>query len=152
MTDQSAVSDSLDALRVMPLFEWTFAVAMANLTIQVYRFIAQLTTFIFDIFKLSYGVDLFWPLTTDDLKPYTHYFTNKDETVFKLVESSILAFIAFYGVSALLKYSVLGLIIYTLIFFIHCSISLLGLILVGGKLDLKKKVHYENFKKYNTQG
>lgn len=133
MPQSGPILDTIDSIRESRLFEWTFAISVANLAIQVYRLIAQLTTFLFDLFKLSYGVDLFWPLTTDDLRPYTHYFLNQEDTLYKLLESLVLSFGAFYGANCVLEYSIIGLIIYALLFFIHSVISILGLFFVIGE-------------------
>lgn len=129
--------ESIDSMRLTPIYEWTFAIAVANLTIQLYRLVVQLTTFIFDIFKLSYGVDLFWPLTQDDLKPYTQYFSNQDETLYKLAESFVLTTVSFYCVSSLLSYSVTGLILNATVFSIHSLVSIAGLFIVKGKLKVR---------------
>lgn len=135
MYPSSPVVDTLDSIKASSLFEWTFAISVANLTIQVYRLVAQFTTFVFDIFKLSYGVDLFWPLTTDDLRPYTHYFMNQNDTIFKLLETLLLAMGAFYGAKCLLNYSMIGLLLSALLFLIHSSIAIMGVIFVVGKLS-----------------
>lgn len=134
MAGGQPVIDTLEAARQTPLFEWTFAIVIANLTVQFYRLVAQFATFLFDLFRLSYGVDLFWPLTTDDLRPYTHYFTTQNEIIYKLIESCILTITAFYGARSLLNYSTLGLVIYFLVFFIHGSLLVLGYIFVQGEL------------------
>lgn len=128
-----SVADSLETLRLTPAYEITFGIVVANLTIQLYRLVIQLTTFIFDIFKLSYGIDLFWPLTTDDLKPYTQYFSNQDETLYKLAESFVLAIASFYGAISLMSYSTIGLILYCIVFSIHSFVSLAGLFFMKGK-------------------
>lgn len=128
-----SINDELESIRSSATYEWAFAIFVANFTIQVYRLVAQLTTFTFDIFKLRYGVDLFWPLTTDDLRPYTHYFIEQDETVLKLLESLVLSLGAFYGASSLLRYTIVGLALYAIIFFIHSVISILGLFFVVGE-------------------
>lgn len=127
--------DSLDAFRLITIYEWTFAAAVANLTIQIYRLVIQLTTFIFDIFKLSYGIDLFWPLTADDLKPYTQYFSNQDETIYKLAESFVLTVASFYGASSFLSYTITGLILYIIVFSTHSLVSIVGLFLIRGKYN-----------------
>ena len=133
MPKNEPITETLDYIRASNLFAWTFALSIANLTVQIYRFVATLTTFMFDIFKLSYGVDLFWPLTTDDLRPYTHYISNQNETLYKLLELFILCMGAFFGASSLLKYSVFGLILFTLLFLIHTAIAIIGLTFFAGK-------------------
>jgi len=133
MTKPYAVVEALDSIRPTTIFEWTFAMSVANFTVQFYRLSAQFVTFLFDLFKLSYGVDLFWPLTTDDLRPYTHYFTTQNEIVYKLIEGVVLTVSAFYGVRSLLNNSIIGLAINFLIFFIHSALLVLGLIFVEGR-------------------
>lgn len=126
MVEVQSQTDSLDATRGKVLFEWTFAILVTNLTIQFYRLVAQFVTFLFDIFKLTYGVELFWPLTTDDLRPYTHYFTTQNEIIYKLIESSILTFSAFYAARSILNGSIVGLVISFLLYFLHVLILIMS--------------------------
>lgn len=128
------IIDTFDSLRLEPLFEWTFAIIVANLAVQLYRFIAQFATLFLDIFKLSYGVDLFWPLTTDDLKPFSHYFTTQNEILYKLVECLVLTVAAFFAASCLLNNAVIGLIISFFIFFVHSMLLICGFVCVRGEL------------------
>lgn len=114
--------DLQDSIRSETLYEWTFAILVINCTIQFYRLMAQFITFLFDIFKLTYGVELFWPLTTDELRPYTHYFTTQNEIIWKLMESSILTISAFYAARSVLNYSIVGLGIGLLVYFPHVLI------------------------------
>lgn len=123
--------EALDAIRLMSLFEWTFAILVANLTVQFFRLLAQFTTLIFDLLKLSYGIDLFWPLTTDDLRPYTHYFTSQNEILYKLLESSILVSVAIYGARSLADFSIVGLVFVSLVFSLHSALLILGIIFTG---------------------
>lgn len=125
------VAEQLDALRLRSLYEWTFAIVVANLTVQFFRLLAQFTTLIFDLLKLSYGIDLFWPLTTDDLRPYTHYFKSQNEILYKLLESLILTATAIYGTRSLADFSVVGLILVSLVFSLHSSLLVLGVIFAG---------------------
>lgn len=134
MTAGLSLKDSLNLARPTPLFEWTFAIFSANLAVQFYRLVAQLATFLSDIFKLKYGVDLFWPLTTDDLRPFSHYFLAQNEIIYKLTESVILTGIAFYGAKSLLNFSIIGLGINCFVFLIHFLLLILGFCLVRGKL------------------
>lgn len=126
-------ADTLGATRSTPLYEWTFAIVVANVVIHFYRLVAQFATFMSDLFKLSYGVDLFWPLTTDDLRPYTHYFTSQNEIIYKLAESLILLLTSYYGMVWLLDNSSIGLIFFLFVFFIHSSLLIVGVILLNGK-------------------
>lgn len=130
----SSVLDTLESERETSIFQWTFAIVVANATVQIYRLIAQFTTFLFDILKLSYSINLFWPLTTDDLKPYSHYFLAKNDIIYKLIECLVLAITGIYGASCVLQYSIIGLSIYFLIFFIHTSLTILGYLFLERKL------------------
>lgn len=123
--------EQLDALRLTVLYEWTFAIFVANLTVQFFRLLAQFTTFSFDLMRLSYGIDLFWPLTNDDLRPYTHYFTSQNEILYKLLESFILTATALYGARSIAQFSVVGLIIVSAVFSIHSALLVLGIIFAG---------------------
>lgn len=126
MVGVQSEADLREATRSKALFEWTFAILVINLTIQFYRLVAQFVTFLFDMFKLTYGVELFWPLTTDDLRPYTHYFTTQNEIIYKLIESSILTFSAFYAARSILNYSIVGLVINFLLYFLHVTILIMS--------------------------
>lgn len=115
-------ADLQDSIRTETKYEWTFAILVMNCTIQFYRLVAQFITFLFDIFKLTYGVELFWPLTTDELRPYTHYLTTQNEIIWKLIESSILTVSAFYAARSVLNYSIVGLGIGLIVYFPHVLI------------------------------
>lgn len=128
-----SLTDSLNLARPTAIFEWTFAIVAANSAVQFYRLVAQLATFIFDLFKLKYGVDLFWPLTTDDLRPFSHYFLARNEIIYKISESFFLTSIAIYGVRSLLNFSIVGLSINCFVFIIHFLLLILGFFLVRGK-------------------
>lgn len=133
MTLTTPLTDTLDSLRPEPLFEWTYAIIVVNLAVQFYRFIAQFAILFFDIFKLSYGVDLFWPLTTDDLKPFSHYFTTQNEILYKLVECLILTIAAFFATLCLLDNIIIGLVLSFFVFLIHGLLAIFGFICVGGE-------------------
>lgn len=129
-------SDSVDSIRSTTLYEWTLTILVSNFTIQIYRLTAQLATFFFSVFKLSHSVDYFWPLTTDDLKPYTRHFITNNEILYKLGESLLLTITSFYGVHGLLDISMVALGINIFVFFLHIMALLFGLIFVSGKFDL----------------
>lgn len=126
-------SDLLESIKLTPTYEWTLTILVSNFTIQIYRLLAQLATFFFSIFKLSHGADYFWPLTTDDLRPYTRHFIAHNEILYKLGESLLLTVISFYGVNGLLNLSLLALGINTFVFFLHIVILILGLVFETGK-------------------
>lgn len=126
-------SDNYDYLRTDILFEWTFAVLVINLTLQIYRLVAQVASLVFDVFKLTYGKSLFGPLTDTDLKAYGNYFTARNELLFKLSESVVLLITAYYGAKSLLNFSVLGLAIQSVIFILHVIVLTLGIIFLVGK-------------------
>lgn len=126
-------SNNIESCRVLPLYEWTFAILIANVTIQIYRLVVQLSTIVFDSFRLSYAVNLFWPLTTDDLKPYYHYFKSQYELLFKLVENVLLTATAVFGALCLLDFSVVGLSLNFVIFFCHSLCIIVGTLISPGK-------------------
>lgn len=130
------ITYTIDSLRPTTLYEWTFAIIVANLTVQFYRLVAQFATFLFDIFKLSYGVDLFWPLTTDDLRPYTHYFITQNEIIYKLAESIVLTLTAFYCAISFLDSYIIGLSISIIILLIHSLILILGVVFIQGEFSI----------------
>lgn len=130
-------SDRLDTIRLSNLYEWTLTILVSNFTIQVYRLIAQVATFFFNIFKLSHGgVDYFWPLTTDDLRPYSRHMITNNDVLYKLGESLLLTMISFFGVHGLLHLSIVALGINFFVFLIHVCLLLVGLVCVNGKLNL----------------
>lgn len=125
--------DNIEQIRGTTLFEWTFAILVLNLTIQVYRLAANLIIIIFDLFKLTYSVDLFWPLTNEDRKTYSLYFVQQRDVIFKLIEGIILVVAAFFGASGLLTFSISNLIVYTSVFIAHGIILTLGATFIQGK-------------------
>lgn len=129
----AVVAEHLISDRTTTLFEWTFAILVANFSVQLYRLVAQFATLVFDILKLSYGVDLFWPLTTDDLRPYSQYFITQNEIIYKLGESLVLTVSAFYGALCLLDYTVYGLAVYFFLFWIHGILLIVGFLFMRGE-------------------
>lgn len=135
--NMTITSDNYDHLRTDILFEWTFAVLVINLTLQIYRLVAQLASLVFDVFKITYGKTLFGPLTDTDLRAYGNYFTARNELIFKLSESVVVLITAYFGAKSLLNFSVLGLAINSAILILHVVVLTLGIIfLVGEYLEV----------------
>lgn len=129
----STSNDYLEAIRASSLFEWTFALLVVNLTIQFHRLGAQLINFLFDLVKLTSSLDLFWPLTSDDLKPYNAYIQNRYETTLRFFEGVVLTIVAYLGASSLLSLNPVGESIFITVFALHCIIIILGLTILRGK-------------------
>lgn len=126
-------STSSDYFKTSQLFEWTFAILVANFTLQAYRLAAQVVSYVFDMFKLSYSKEIFGPLTNDDLRPFAQYFLARNVLLFKLAESSALTLAAFFLAKSLINLSMVGLCICGVVFVGHVIMLVLGAIYLYGK-------------------
>jgi hypothetical protein len=124
---------SLDYSKATPLFEWAFAVFVANFTLQVYHLVGQLATLIFDMFKLAYSKEIFGQLTNDEIKPHAHYLASKYEIAFRLGESAALTLAGYFIIKSLLNSSAVGLVICMIVFAVHCIALTIGAIYNIGK-------------------
>lgn len=122
-----------EGLKSSSFYECTIAIAVANLTVQVYRLLNHITSFIADGFKVNYSADISWPLNPNDIKPYVPLLFIQDETIYRLAEKIILILTAFFGITSILNYSFVWTIVYTAVFSIHSFLSIAGAIMIKGK-------------------
>lgn len=131
MVKIAPVHDSLDAVRPTTLYEWAFAITVGNFIIQLYKLLAEVTTLAFDLLKLNYAFDLFWPMTTDDLRPYNQYFQFKNEILVRIGENLVLTIVGFLCVLGLLKYDVVLLFFMLFVLIIHTMALMFGIIFLS---------------------
>lgn len=134
-SDWFKYKDSPDYFRTIALFEWTFAIFVANLTLQASQLVTQIAAFVFDMFRLAYGKEIFGSLTNDDIKPYSQYLVSKYELAFKLGENVLLTVAAYFMAKSLLNFSLVGLGICFVIFVAHEMALIFGAIFLLDKFE-----------------
>lgn len=130
----------LDTVRTSSLFDFAFAVFVCNLTNCMYRFVLHLTTSTFELLELNHGIDLFWPLTTDDLKPFGQHLFGKFEIVARLLENVLLVLTALLSVRWALNLDSMGLITSSVVFLIHIIILVIGFSCFTGKYRIVRLI------------
>lgn len=119
-TETFKYKDSLDYFRTTALFEWAFAIFVANLTLQASQLVTQLVAFVFDLFKLAHVKELFGSQTDDDVtEPKSRHIASNYELAFKLVENVLLTIVAFFMAKSLINFSVFGLTVCGVLLVLH---------------------------------